>query len=203
MYKQTALFARFVLVSFSFYFMLAACTPDNELYPQSPAGQIAESENLVIPASVELPANEPAGNTRVATYYAKGVQKYMARVKATDPTAFEWAFVGPDAKLYDVSNTKVGSHGVGPHWTLTPADSIFAQHFAPARTAPSPDPNSIDWLLLMTKTGTTPTGVFADVDYIQRIATEGGKAPAEAPTSIKETVDVPYSAIYRFSKKNP
>lgn len=203
MYKQLSLFARYVLVSFSFYLTLTACTPDNEVYPQSPAGQIAESENLVLPASVALPANEPAGNTRVATYYAKGVQKYRAQVKATDPSTFEWVFVGPDAKLYDASNAKVGTHGSGPHWTLTPADSIFAQHFAPARTAPSPDPNSIDWLLLMTKVGTTPTGVFADVDYIQRIATEGGKAPATAPMSVKETVDVPYTAIYRFSKKNP
>jgi hypothetical protein len=203
MYKQLGLFARFFLVSFSFYLLLAACKPENDGYPNSPSGQIEASENLVLPASVSLPANEPLGNSRIATYYAKGVQKYKAQVKAADPAAFEWVFIGPDAKLYDVSNAKIGSHGAGPHWTLTPADSIFAQQFAPPRTAPSPDPNSIDWLLLMTKVGTTPTGVFAEVDYIQRIATEGGKAPATAPKSAKETVDVPYTAIYRFSKKNP
>lgn len=201
--KQLTLFARFALVLFSFYLMLAACKPENDGYPNSPAGQIEASENVVLPAPVTLPANEPAGNSRVATYYAKGVQKYKAQPKAADPSVFEWVFVAPDAKLYDATNKKVGSHGAGPHWTLSQLDSIFAQHFAPARTAPSPNPGSIDWLLLMTKVGTTPTGVFAEVDYIQRIATEGGKAPADAPKSAKETVDVPYTAIYRFSKKNP
>ncbi|HEX7844800.1 MAG TPA: DUF3455 domain-containing protein, partial [Chitinophagaceae bacterium] len=85
----------------------------------------------------------------------------------------------------------------------SPMDSIFAQQFSPARTAPSPDAGSIDWLLLKPKAGTTPTGIFADVDYIQRIATKGGKAPLTAPASINETVDVKYKTVYRFTKINP
>jgi hypothetical protein len=55
----------------------------------------------------------------------------------------------------------------------------------------------------MPKIGKTPTGKFSDVDYIQRIATNGGKAPAQLPLSAGETVDVPYTAVYRFSKINP
>ena len=167
------------------------------------SAHIAASEKLVIPASVDLPANLPGGNTRVATYYAEGVQKYRAREKAgSNPVTYEWVFVAPDAALYDVNNVKVGTHAAGPHWTLSSSDSIFAQQFSPARTAPSADPESIDWLLLMPKTGTTPIGIFANVSYIQRIATKGGKAPLTAPVSINDVVDVKYKAVYRFTKKN-
>jgi hypothetical protein len=169
----------------------------------SPAAHITASENLTIPATVSVPENLPNGNTRVATYYAVGVQKYKARIKAgSDPVAYEWVFVAPQADLYDISNTEVGTHGAGPFWTISPADSIFAQQFSPARTAPSPDPESIDWLLLMPKVGTTPTGIFADVDYIQRIATKGGKAPLAPPTSLTQTVDVKYKTVYRFTRIN-
>lgn len=170
----------------------------------SAAANIAASESLEIPAAVAVPENLPNGNTRVATYYAVGVQKYKARVKTgSDPVAYEWVFVAPQADLYDNTNAKVGTHGAGPFWQVSPVDSIFAQHFTPSRIAASPDAESIDWLLLMPKTGTTPTGIFADVDYIQRIATKGGKAPLTPPTSVNETADVKYRAIYRFTKMNP
>ncbi len=169
----------------------------------SPAAHISASENLEIPAAVAVPQNLPNGNTRVATYYAVGVQKYKARIKAgSDPVAYEWAFVAPQADLYDITNAKVGTHGAGPFWEVSPADLIFAQQFTPARTAPSPDAESIDWLLLMPKVGTTPTGIFADVDYIQRIATKGGKAPLTPPASLTETADVKYKTVYRFTRIN-
>lgn len=169
----------------------------------SPAAHIAASENLIIPATVAVPENLPDGNTRVATYYAVGVQKYKARIKAgTDPVQYEWVFVAPQADLYNINNAKVGTHGAGPFWTTSPSDSIFAQQFSPARTAPSPDPESIDWLLLMPKVGTSPTGIFTGVDYIQRIATKGGKAPLTPPASLTQTVDVKYKTVYRFTKIN-
>jgi hypothetical protein len=170
----------------------------------SPAAHISASESLAIPSSVSVPENLPNGNSRVATYYAVGVQKYKARIKAgSDPIVYEWVFVAPKADLYDFSNANVGTHGAGPFWEVSSLDSIFAQHFTPARTSSSPDPESIDWLLLMPKTGTTPTGIFADVDYIQRIATKGGNAPIAPPTSLVETVEVKYKAVYRFTKINP
>jgi len=167
------------------------------------ASHIEASEKLQIPSQVDLPANLPAGNSRVATYYAVGVQKYKAAIKpGSDPVAYQWVFVAPQADLYDSYNNKIGAHGAGPYWSLSPSDSIFAQHFSPARTVVSPDAESIDWLLLMPKSGTTPSGIFADVDYIQRIATKGGKAPLTPPASLYETVEVKYKAVYRFSKIN-
>jgi hypothetical protein len=170
---------------------------------KSPSAHIEASEKLQMPASIELPANLPAGNSRVATFFAEGVQKYKAREAAgSNPLRYEWAFVAPQADLYDATNAKVGTHSAGPTWQLSPNDSIYAQQFSPARKAASPDPESIDWLLLMPKTGTTPTGIFSDVAYIQRIATKGGKAPLTPPTRADQTVEVKYKAVYRFTKKN-
>ncbi len=170
---------------------------------KSPAHHINESEKLVIPASVDLPANTPNGNTRIATYYAEGVQKYKSQVKAgSNPVTYEWVFIAPQADLYDAGNKKVGTHGAGPFWQLSAADTIFAQQFNPPKTAPGTEPATIDWLLLMPKAGKTPSGVFANVAYIQRIATQGGKAPATAPVSADQTVDIKYTAVYRFTKKN-
>lgn len=204
MYKQLLRnqpfhFLRFLLCFALITALIASCKKDDTADKDSPAYNISKSEALTIPAEVQLPANTPAGNARVATYFAKGVQKYKAQLKADG--GYEWVLVAPHADLYNSNNQKVGFHGAGPVWTITSADSIYAQHFAPARTA-TPDANSIPWLLLMPKTGKTPTGIFADVDYIQRIATTGGKAPVTPPQTATDTKDVLYTAIYRFSKKN-
>ena len=165
--------------------------------------QIRASEAMTIPDAVTLPANAPSGNERVATYYAVGVQKYKAQVKAgSAPVTFEWVFVAPEAKLFNNQNQQVGTHSAGPSWRLTGGiDSMYGQQFTPARTAPAPVASSIDWLLLMPKDGKTPTGIFADVSYIQRIATSGGKAPSTLPVTENDKVEVPYTAVYRFSKK--
>ncbi len=197
---------KFILMSALLMTAVVACKKyeDTDTNTHSPAWYIAESEQLVIPAAIDLPDNLPKGNTRVATYFAEGVQKYKAQQKAgSDPATFEWVFVAPEAKLYDATNAKVGTHSAGPTWQLTGAtDSIYGQAFTPAKLWPSPDLSSIDWLLLMPKTGKVATGIFANVSYIQRIATIGGKAPAKLPVSAGETIEVKYTAIYRFTKKN-
>lgn len=176
---------------------------DKPVDTNTPAYHISQSESITIPDAIALPDNLPAGNSRVATFYAVGVQKYKAQeIAGSNPVAYSWAFVAPQADLYDATNNKVGTHSAGPDWQLSAADSMFGQSFTPPRTSPSNDVASIDWLLLMPKTGKTPSGVFANVSYVQRIDTKGGKAPATQPTSASDTVDVPYTAIYRFSKIN-
>lgn len=218
MFNQQTQYSKLIWVTAFLSLSFFSCSRDKEInndtpVPQiaameknnSPAALISASENLVIPAEIDIPENLPKGNIRVATFYAEGVQKYKAREKAgSNPVAYEWAFVAPQADLYDISNTIVGIHSAGPVWYLLAyPDSIFAQQFSPARFAPSPDPESIDWLLLMPKEGKTPTGVFAYVSYIQRIATKGGKAPTAPPVSATQTIDVKYKAIYRFTVKIP
>ncbi len=181
--------------------VMLACKKEKQTDTETPAYKIAASEKLVIPAAIDLPANLPGGNSRLATYYAEGVQKYKAQLKPGSSTEYEWVFIAPEADLYDAYNTKVGIHGAGPYWTVAASDSIFAQHYTPQKTV-TPDANSITWLQLMPKEGKTASGIFSNVIYIQRIATTGGKAPTAAPQSLSDTVNVFYTAIYRFSKKN-
>jgi hypothetical protein len=202
MNKQTNLLSKLFLVPAVLSATLIACEPDNGMDNLPPAYHITKSEKLELPAALALPPNEN-GYTRVATYYAEGVQKYKAQVKAgSDPVTYEWVFVAPQADLYDITNKKIGTHSAGPTWQLSAMDSIYAQHLAPPRTAPSPDAGSIDWLLLIPKAGKTPTGIFAEVDYIHRIDTKGGKAPSQLPASANETAEVNYTAIYRFTKQD-
>lgn len=202
MFKQKP-YHKLIMASLFLSVAFVACERDNEIDTNSPAYHIAESEKLILPAAVELPGNAPGGNSRIVTYFAEGVQKYKSQQKAGSPGVYEWVFVAPQADLYDATNAKVGTHSAGPTWQLSPFDSIAAQHFATPKTAASPDPNSIDWLLLMPKSGKVPTGIFADVTYIQRIATKGGKAPSALPTGANETAEVKYIAVYRFARKNP
>lgn len=195
-------FASVALITAAIW-LLSSCSKGKTIDTNSPAYFINQAESLTIPDAVALPANLPGGNTRVATFFANGVQKYKAQqVAGSSPVTYQWVFVAPQADLYDINNNKVGAHSAGPDWELSPADSMFGQSFTPARTAPSSDPNGIDWLLLMPKTGKTSTGIFANVSYVQRIATKGGKAPATPPVNETDAVDVPYTAIYRFSKIN-
>jgi len=199
-------FVRVLSVSIFFCIAVIACRryDDTVVDENSPALRIAKSENLVVPDAVKLPFNAPAGNSRVFTFFADGVQKYKAEeIPDSNPIAYRWVFVAPQADLYDATNKKVGTHSQGPTWQLSALDSIYGQAFDPPRTAPASDAGSIDWLLLMPKTDHAPTGVFADVDYVQRLDTKGGKAPATPPTSATDNVSVPYTAIYRFSKINP
>jgi len=194
-----------LLVSLLSSAVLLSCTREKgHMDVTSPAYHIAQSENVIIPQAIALPQNLPNGNSTVATFYAIGVQKYKAQqIPGGNPLAYQWVSTAPEADLYDSTNTKVGTLSAGPAWQLSPADSIFGQNFNPPRTVPSPDPESIDWLLLMPQIGKMSTGVFANVNYVQRIDTHGGKPPGTPPVSADQTINVGYAAVYRFSMRNP
>ena len=202
MYKKISL----EKLSFSLILVaLVSCTKKTDPDPNSAAFKIDASEKLdinTVASEIALPENLPNGNERVATYYASGVQMYKAQATpGTNPATYTWVFVAPKADLYDHTNVKVGTHYVGPTWKLTSlTDSIVAQQFSPAKKK-TVDTKNIDWLQLTPKDGTTPKGIFKDVVYVQRIATTGGIAPSDPPTSATQTADVAYTAIYRFAKK--
>jgi Protein of unknown function (DUF3455) len=63
------------------------------------------------------------------------------------------------------------------------------------RDAPNPQ-RDIPWLLLQSTTN-AGRGLFANVQYIQRLDTAGGVAPAGACTT-GQSVRVPYKATYDF-----
>lgn len=142
-----------------------------------------------------MPTLAPVGPARLTlTLSAQGVQVYECRAHATG--AAEWAFVAPEAELFDAQGRRAGSHGAGPYWHAGDGSrivgSVTARHDAPVSGA-------IPWLLLQARQ-TGADGVFGGVSHVQRINTAGGVAPAGGcqRETLGHTVRVPYSADYLF-----
>jgi hypothetical protein len=74
--------------------------------------------------AMHTPANlTPAANETLAMIVpAKGVQSYECRARK-DASGYEWAFVAPDATLFDARGRKIGTHGAGPFWQAAAGSS--------------------------------------------------------------------------------
>jgi hypothetical protein len=146
-------------------------------------------------ASAQAPTaiQPPPGNTEVLRAYGEGVQIYVSRPSATNPGQFVWAFVAPDATLYNNGGHIIGHHYVGPTWEANNGSLVVATKIA----AVTPDPTAIPWLLLR-GVSHGGHGMFSDVSYVQRLDTTGGLAPSWTPTAAGIEVDVPYTATYVF-----
>jgi hypothetical protein len=142
--------------------------------------------------SVLVPA---AGDHEVATIGARGVQIYECR-RGTDNAGPAWAFVAPEAELFDQSGRRIGTHGAGPYWQSTDGSRIVGKLLA-SSAAPAPD--AIAWLLLGTHS-TGPAGVFSRVTHVQRLNTQGGTAPKSPcnPQRLGESARIAYAADYRL-----
>ena len=57
---------------------------------------------------------------------ANGVQIYECRASKDRPGVYEWAFVAPDAELFDRNGNSVGRHYAGPHWELADGSKVVA-----------------------------------------------------------------------------
>jgi hypothetical protein len=139
---------------------------------------------------------KPATNESLAMIVpAKGVQIYECRAKK-DETGYEWAFIAPEAELFDAHGRSIGRHYAGPHWEAADGSKVLG---ALKARADAPTTNAISWLLLSAKS-TGPTGSFSKVTSIQRVNTVGGSAPAtDCPRGAAgKTVRINYSADYYF-----
>ena len=144
---------------------------------------------------VPVPLKPSAGEAVVLTSPARGVQISECRARK-DGAGFEWAFVAPEAELFDAKSYSIGHHGAGPTWQANDGSRIVGSVRA---RADAPVTGAVPWLLLSAKS-TGPTGVLAAVTSIQRINTAGGVAPATPCTDGLQgtTVRVPYTADYVF-----
>jgi hypothetical protein len=159
--------------------VLAACAGT----PSAPPVQVPDS------------LRPPAGEAALGGVAAKGVQIYECRVKKDDPQATEWAFVAPEAELFDAQGHLVGKHYAGPHWESIDGSKVVGSVKA---RADAPQAGAIPWLLLSTRS-VGPAGAFAKVSSIQRISTVGGAAPAAGgctAASLGRGARVPYTADY-------
>jgi hypothetical protein len=135
----------------------------------------------------------PAGETLVATVAARGVQIYQCRVAANGT---EWAFVAPDAELFDAAGRRVGRHGAGPFWEAEDGSRVVG---AVKARADAPVDGTIPWLLLATRAN-GPAGAFSKVTSIQRVNTVGGAVPGRPCTldNVDATARIHYTADYRL-----
>ncbi len=118
-------------------------------------------------------------------------------IKPNPAGGFQWSLKAPDAELKSLSGEVLGKHGSGPSWTLNGCSSIVGS-VPPLKNLAAPA--SIPWLLLAVKSK-SGSGILDKVDYVMRVATNGGVAPAEPPKAEGETVKVKYHAISSFSTR--
>jgi hypothetical protein len=125
---------------------------------------------------------------------AKGVQIYECR--AGKAGAYEWAFVAPEAELFDTTGKRIGRHYAGPHWESGDGSRIVG---AMKARADAPATGAIPWLLLGTKS-VGADGSFSKVTSIQRVNTVGGVAPRAGCSegNAGTPARVPYTADYYF-----
>jgi hypothetical protein len=134
----------------------------------------------------------PENSAIVLTVAAEGFQIYESKPNAAG--GFRWSLKTPEAELRSASGEVLGKHGAGPSWTLNDGGSIVGS-LPPLNNVASP--GTIPWLLIAVKSK-SGSGTLDKVDYVMRVATEGGVAPAEAPQTEGATVKVKYHAIYIF-----
>src|SRR2546426_12770848 len=108
------------------------------------AGPQAPMSAVKVPDQLKPGANE----SLAMIIAAKGVQIYECRAKKDQAGAYEWAFVAPEADLFDERGNKIGRHYAGPHWEAADGSKIVG---TVKERADAPSPNAIPWLLLAAK----------------------------------------------------
>lgn len=140
----------------------------------------------------------PAGNVVAMETVGVGEITYECRDKKDMAGQYEWVFVGPDAALNDRSGKKVGKY-FGPPATW---ESMDGSKITGAQVAVSPAGAGNIPTQLVKANPAMGAGAMAGFTYIQRVATQGGTAPAMAcdATSKGKKEIVKYQADYIFYK---
>lgn len=156
--------------------------------PRRGDGKALEAEAL--PAAIRV----PAGSSLLARLHAVGAQLYTC--SATAHGAPAWTLKAPAAKLFDAKGDQVGAHGDGPVWTSNDGSSVRGRKIA---QADAPRADAIPWLLLQASAH-GGDGIFSKVEYIQRVNTVRGKAPASGCDAGNVGLEgrADYSADYYF-----
>ncbi|MGA8049357.1 MAG: DUF3455 domain-containing protein [Burkholderiales bacterium] len=156
----------------------------------------AAMSTVHVPDELKPGANE----TLAMIASAKGVQIYECRAGKDGTGGYEWAFVAPEADLFDAGGNRIGRHYAGPRWESIDGSRILG---VVKEHADAPAADAIPWLLLTAKS-VGAEGSLSRVTSVQRISTVGGMAPkagcsqATAGTSVR----VDYTANYYFFTRN-
>ena len=154
--------------------------------PQAPMSAVKVPDQL-----------KPGANESLAMIVpAKGVQIYECRARKDQAGEYEWAFVAPEADLFDARANRTGRHYAGPHWEATDGSKILG---TVKERADAPLADAIPWLLLAAKS-VGPEGSFSKVTSIQRVNTVGGIAPKAGCSQAADGTParINYTADYYF-----
>ena len=145
-------------------------------------------------SAVPEPLRPDTSETLAMIVPARGVQIYECR--AAKEGGYQWAFVAPEAELYDRGGSPIGRHYAGPHWEAADGSRIVGAVKARAEAASA---GAIPWLLLGAKS-VGPAGTFSKVTSVQRVNTAGGIAPASgcSEKAAGTSARVSYTADYYF-----
>ena len=150
------------------------------------------------PSGSEVPNKlRPGPNESLAMIFpAEGVQIYECHARSDRSGEYEWAFVAPEADLYDGHGARVGSHYAGPHWESADGSRIVG---TVKERADAPEAHAIPWLLLTAKS-VGPEGSLSKVTSVQRLNTEGGMPPEGgcSEATAGKQAHVSYTADYYF-----
>ena len=169
------------VTAFLLVFLVAACAR-----PQPPTSIVQVPDKL-----------RPGANESLAMIVpAKGVQIYECRARKDQVGEYEWAFVAPEADLFDARGNRIGRHYAGPHWESTDGSKILG---AVKERADAPAADAIPWLLLATKS-VGSEGSFSKVTSIQRVNTVGGVVPDAgcSQAAVGTRARTNYTADYYF-----
>ncbi|MBQ1761606.1 MAG: DUF3455 domain-containing protein [Aquincola sp.] len=146
-----------------------------------------------LPDAVKVPAGHRVAMETVGV----GEITYECRAKTTG-TGHEWVFVGPQADLNNRMGAKVGSYyGPPATWAANDGSRITGTQVAVAPAMAGSIP-----LQLVKANPATGMGAMNGIAYIQRVATQGGVAPASVcdGAALGRKQVVKYQADYIYWK---
>jgi Protein of unknown function (DUF3455) len=158
--------------------------------------RVAPSGELRRPLMPDRSLEPPANEVPVLFAYGQGVQRYVCKEKERAKGSYAWVLKEPQAKLADTSGHEIGTHSAGPSWQL--ADGSKAVRKTLVASVPALASDAVPWLLL--SVDASGKGGIADAEYVQRVDTVGGAAPADGCDAAHAgaTRDVEYRATYVF-----
>ena len=176
----------FVLASVCGAALLGAC---GSMAPMAPS-----FDQTSLPASIQV----PAGNKVALETVGVGEITYECRDKANAPGMTEWVFVGPNAMLNDRSGKQVGKYyGPPATWESLDGSKLTATQLAVAPSGAGNLP-----FQLVKANPAMGSGMMTGVTHIQRVALQGGVAPASDCSAANKgsKAMVKYQADYIFWK---
>ena len=129
----------------------------------------------------------PEGSTLLLHAFGIGFQVYHWN-------GTSWGAPTPDATIYADAggHGQIATHFAGPSWQSNSGSKVVGT----VANRCTVDPNSIQWLSLTAVA--SGNGILARVNFIQRLNTAGGLAPATPGTVVGEEARQPYTADYLF-----